>query len=101
MKKMLPFLIVVLLDFYLLPFLIKDTGSGMVILLFIIPVICLICSLIYGIKNTFKPIFPFVVTILFIPTIFIFFNSSAWIYIPINGLISFIGVYIGAQIQHE
>lgn len=55
-KKMLPYLIVNVIAFYLTPFLIKDTGSGMLILLIGFPIICFIVALIYGIKNSFQAI---------------------------------------------
>ena len=43
-KKMLPYLIVNVIAFYLTPFLIKDTGSGMLILLIGFPIICFIVA---------------------------------------------------------
>lgn len=38
---------IILIAFYIVPMLIKDTGSGMFILLIVIPLITLITSLIY------------------------------------------------------
>ena len=43
---------IILIAFYIVPMLIKDTGSGMFILLIVIPLITLITSLIYGLRNT-------------------------------------------------
>lgn len=95
-RRMLPYLIVMVLDFYLLPFLIKDTGSGMIILLIGIPVICLTVSLIYGLKNSFNWLFPLFIMLLFAPSIFIFYNDSAAIYILAYGIISLIGNFAGS-----
>ena len=95
-RKMLIYLIIIILAFYLAPFLIIDTGSGMFILLIAILIICLIVSLIYGMKNSFNWLFSLFVMLLFIPTIFIFYNDSAAIYILAYGIISVIGNFIGS-----
>ncbi len=95
-RKMLPYLVVLVFAFYLLPFLIKDTGSGMFILLIGIPMICFVVSVIYGMKNSFYWLFSLLVMLLFAPTIFIFYNDSATIYILAYGIISLIGNFIGS-----
>jgi hypothetical protein len=94
-RKMLPFLIIILLDFYLLPILIKDTGTGMMMLLAVIPSICFVCSVVYGINNSFNPFYALIVAILFVPSIFIFYNSTAWVYILGYGVIALAGNVIG------
>ncbi len=94
-KKMLPYLIINAIVFYLTPFMIKDTGSGMLILLIGFPVICFIVALIYGIKNSFNWIYSLLVMLLFVPTIFIFYNESATIYILAYGIISAFGNFLG------
>ena len=94
-RKMLPYLFVVIFAFYVLPLLIQDTGSGMLILLIGIPMICFMVSFIYGIKNSFNFLFSLLVILLFVPTIFIFYNESASIYILAYGVISLIGNFIG------
>lgn len=94
-RKMLSYLFVVIFAFYVLPLLIQDTGSGMLILLIGIPVICFMVSFIYGIKNSFNFLFSLLVILLFVPTIFIFYNDSASIYILAYGVISLIGNFIG------
>ena len=100
-KKMLPYLAVLIFDFYLLPFLIKDTGSGMLILLIGIPMICFMVSLIYGVKNSFNWLFPLLTMLLFAPSIFIFYNESAAIYILAYGIISLIGNFLGKMFRNK
>lgn len=95
LRDMIPFLAVIMLDFYLLPFLIRDTGSAMLMLLVVVPLICFVCSLVYGIKNSFCLTYAIVVAILFIPTILIFYNSTAWVYIFGYGAIALVGNAIG------
>ena len=89
---------IILIAFYIVPMLIKDTGSGMFILL-IVCLITLITSLIYGLRNTVDFIYPLIVAILFIPTLFIYYNISAWVYIIAYSLIAFIGELLGKTLQ--
>lgn len=95
-KRMLPYLLVMALDFYLLPFLISDTGTAMLILLIAVPLICVACSAVYGAKNGFHLLFCLLVAILFVPTIFVFYNSSAWIYVIGYGIAAIVGNALGA-----
>ena len=94
-KKNILYYILLLINFYFIPLFIKDTGSGMTIMLFIIPLICLLTSIFYGIKNGFNIYYVLIVAIMFVPSIFIFYNSSAWIYVLIYAFIAFLGNTIG------
>ena len=100
-KKNWIYYLIIFIAFYLVPILIKDTGSGMTILLIVIPSITLINSLIYGLRNTFDFIYPLVVAIMFIPTLFIYYNASAWIYIISYSLIALIGELLGKTLQKK
>lgn len=101
LKKNWIYYLIIFIAFYLVPILIKDTGSGMAILLIVIPLIALITSLIYGLRNTFDFIYPLVVAIMFIPTLFIYYNASAWIYIISYSLIALIGELLGKTLQKK
>jgi len=46
-KKLWPYIIVLCINFYLLPFLAQDTGTGMLLMLCIIPFIALIAAVTY------------------------------------------------------
>ncbi len=95
LKSMIPYLIVNIIAFYLLPIVIKDTGSAMAVMLLGIPLICLLTAIIYGIKNSFNFIYPLIVAILFAPTIFIFYNSTASVYIIGYGITALVGNFVG------
>jgi len=95
LKPMLPYLGIILVVFYLLPIAIQGMGSAMLILLIAIPVICFVCALLYGIKNGFNIILPIVVGLLFLPSLFIFYNETAWVYSIAYLVISLIGNLIG------
>lgn len=96
-KKMLPYLILMCISFYLFPILIQNTGMGMLILLIFMPLICFVCSFLFGLKHSFQPLFSILLSVLFIPSIFIYYNSSALIYALIYGLLSLLGLFLGAK----
>ena len=93
------YLIVIILAFYVLPAFINDTGTGIFFLLILIPIICFLTSLIYGIRHSFNLIFLLLIMILFVPTIFIFYNESAAVYVLIYGITATIGNLLGSLIK--
>ena len=97
-KKALPYLLIILIAFYVLPLFIADTGSGMFMLLLVIPVICTIVSLVYGKKEKFNLVYSLIVAVLFIPAVFIYFNDSALVYVLLYGIISLLSNYIGKMV---
>lgn len=80
---------------------IKDTGTGMLVLLVALPIISLTCSLIYSLKNGFQPLFSILLMAIYIPSVFLIYNSSAMIYALIYGVLSLIGMFIGFQISKK
>lgn len=100
-KKNWVYYFIIFITFYLIPILIQDTGSGMFILLIVIPLITLITSIIYGLRNVFDFIYPLIVAILFIPTLFIYYNIFAWVYIIAYSLIALIGEILGKTLQKK
>ena len=99
MKKrliaLIPYMIILILNFYLLPLLVKDTGMAMLIMLCIIPAITFCCSVAYGVRQGFNLNLCVTVALLFVPTIFIYYNYTAWVYIVVYALISLVGTGIG------
>ena len=65
LKKNMVFYLLLLIDFYIVPWFIKNTGSAMIVMLVIIPLICLITS--------------------------VFYNSSAWVYVVGYAVIALLG----------
>lgn len=100
-KKMITYFLASAASFYLFPLLGNSTGSFMIILLVIIPLTSLSISFIYGFKNGWNLFFPLVTGILFIPAIFIYFNSTAWVYIVGYSIISTAGVFAGKTIKNK
>ena len=95
-KKMIAYLLICAVAFYALPLWGTDTGSFIFILLIATPAICFIASLFYGVKNSFNMIYPLLVGVLFIPTLLIYYNSSASVYIIAYALIALFGNLIGS-----
>lgn len=98
-KKLLPYLMVNIICFYLLTLLMKDTGSAMFILLFVIPVITFVNAIICGKKNSFDILYPLLVMVIFLPYVLIYMNESATIYIFIYGAISLMGLIVGSRLR--
>jgi len=63
-KNMLPFLILTALYFCFLPLLSKDSNSSVIVYTWILPITCLITSIIYGINNSFNAFYVISVTII-------------------------------------
>lgn len=99
--KMLPYLAVNAAMFYLLPLAIRNTGIGMIILLAGLPVLCLITAVVYGSKNPFRWRYPLFIALLFVPSIFLFYNDSAWPYSIVYGIIALAGELIGKLLHRR
>jgi len=50
-------------------------------------------------EDNYKWIYPFIVAILFIPSVFFIYNSSALIYVIIHFIASYFGVFIGMRFK--
>ena len=88
-------LILQLLVFYVLP-IFMDTYNpfGMVLLIILLT---FILSIIIGIilKNKKKYLYPMIISLLFIPSVFIFYNESALIHSIWYLVVSYIGLGLG------
>ncbi len=97
-KKIIALLFYALLmsvTYFILPLFIKDTGSGMAVLLIVAPAITLVGALVYGIFRGFDFFLPVISAVLFLPTVFMFYNSSAWGYTVFYALVALFGNGLG------
>ena len=99
LKKNMVFYLLLLIDFYIVPWFIKNTGSAMIVMLMIIPLICLVTSIFYGIRNGFDFWYILIVAIIFMPSIFMFYNSTAWVYIVGYTVIALLGNLIALPLR--
>ena len=100
MKKMqnqFPYLLIIVLAFYGVPFINRE--SGMVTLLILFPLVCFLSAIVYGVKHSFSIVYSILVMVLFIPTIFIFYNETASIYVGIYGVITIVGNLLGSLVE--
>lgn len=79
---LLLFALILAADFFLLPLLIQDTGSAMVIMLAVSPLIVFIAAACSGLWAGFDWRLAVVTAVLFTPSIFRYYNESAWVYAP-------------------
>ena len=75
-----PYAALLAADFYLLPPLARDTGAAMLLMLCVMPLAAFITALACGMRRGFSPLLPAAAFALFLPTIPIYYNSSAWVY---------------------
>lgn len=76
LKTAVPYFGVTAAGFYLLPLCIQDTGSGMVVLLVALPVLCFCAALVYAVKRAPALWYVIGVPLLFMPTAFLFYGSD-------------------------
>ena len=93
--RLVPYAIVLAVDFYLLPALIRDTGAAMLLMLCVMPLIAFVIGVVFGAVNGFDITLTVISIILFLPTIFIFYNYTAWVYVIAYGAIVLAGNGIG------
>ncbi len=100
MKKYIIYALVLILNYNLLPMVMIDTGSAIMMLLFLMPLICVITSMVFGYKHSFDFIYLLLVFILFIPSIFIYYHTfDVMIYPVIYVVVALIGMAIGYLFQ--
>jgi len=96
--KLLPWLLVVVLDFWLLP-LFLDAGNVMLMVLIVMPGICFFASLGCGLFCGFRPLFLLCTELLYLPTVWVYYNGSALFYLTVYAAVSLLGLLIGFMIR--
>ena len=91
LRPLLPYLIMLAADFYLLPLLIRDTGAAMVLMLCVIPVLAFAVGAAYGVRRGFCPALAVAAALLFLPTVSLFYNETALVYAAVYGLLVLAG----------
>ena len=95
-NRMLPYILTMIFLFYLLPLLINDMFFAITILLIILPLSCFAIGLSYSNKYKFNIWFVLLVGLMFIPSIFVFYNYTAWPYAMVYTLFTLIGSCLGS-----
>ena len=68
-------------------------------LLLLFPLVCFLSTIVYGVKHLFSLVYCILVMVLLIPTIFIFYNEIASIYVGMYGVISIVGNLLGSFVK--
>ncbi len=100
--SVLPYLVVILASFYVLPMFILDAVTAILILWLALPAIVFICSFIYGKRSGFSLLLPIMTGIIFVPTIFTAFYkdiAGLVLYLIIYIVISLIGNIVGTALN--
>ncbi|MBR6736602.1 MAG: hypothetical protein IKL92_07070 [Oscillospiraceae bacterium] len=82
--------------FYLLPLMELDR---LMLLLIYLPLVCAVSSAVYGLWSGINFLLPALCMALFIPSIFIYYNYTAFLYGFTYYVVSVIGMVIGAGIR--
>jgi hypothetical protein len=102
LKKLIPYTIILVIVFFIIPIVtITDTRVELMITLLIVlnPIACLGTGSVFGLKHGFKLYFLMLAPLLFIPTIFIFYNSTAFLYFVLYLFFSAAGLGIGGFLR--
>jgi len=92
-KTIFPFIAVISLSYYFLP--------SPLMLVWVIPLFCCILAFIYGINNSFNPLFALFVVVLFVPLVLAIFPPSSALFYAIGyGIMALFGNVIG-MILHK
>lgn len=88
--------------FYIVPFMSKfidDKSVPIALLILINPIACIIISVFFGYNNSFNLMYVLIIPLLFLPTIFMFYNSSATYYGVLYFIFTFMGMMSGNFIK--
>lgn len=97
--KTLIILIIQLILFYLFPLTAGPTDvMGMVVIMF---AVTFVLGMVLGIieRNKIKFLFPVIIALLFIPTICIYYNWSAFSYTAVHMILSYAGLGLGILVS--
>ena len=87
------------MTYYVLPVLIEDTGSAMFILLAVVPLIVFVNSFLCGRRHNFQWVLVALAMVLFVPSIFMYYNPTALVYTFWYGVIAAAGCFAGAFLK--
>lgn len=96
---LVPYIVILGINFYLLPLFGKNTGAAMLLMLCVMPLIALVTAIIYGIRNGFCLSLPVLAFFLFLPTVYLYYNASAWPYAVVYSGLVLVGTAIGKRLQ--
>lgn len=94
-KKYYIYILIIAAFYVITPLICRDTGSAIFTLLGLLPIIVFVLSLIYAKANGYKWYLSVIVALLWFPTVFIYYNDSAFVYSLTYMTISYLGQGVG------
>ena len=80
-KSILPYWGIGLLGFYALPLIGRSAvWVSALLLLAVLPLLCLVCGIVHGLRNGFQLLLGLGLAALFVPTVWIYYNETALVY---------------------
>lgn len=76
------YVLITLVLFYAMPFAVRDTGGAFALLIVVLPASVFLLSFFTALKWGFCGLRPLLTGIFFLPAVFLFYNESAWVYVP-------------------
>ncbi len=93
-KKNYVFYLVLLGVYYLVPFIARTNELAMFAIFLLNPIVCAVLSVFYTERNGFKFRFALATAVLFLPAIFIFYNSTALVYLFVYALFAIVAGFV-------
>lgn len=98
LKEMLPYLVSADSPSMLFPVSRKTPAYYIIHLLIVLPVLCLAAGFLYGFFTGFHQVLPLLIAVLFLPTMYLYYNPSALAYAFTFLFITFVGNGVGCLI---
>ena len=95
LTKAAPYLLLFAANFYLLPLLMQNTGTAMLLTLCVMPLLTFCTALFYGARQGFHPLLPAAALLLFLPTLPLYYNVTAWPHAIIHAILALAGMSTG------
>ncbi len=97
-KIMIFSLIPIIIAFYIIPLFIVDTGTAIIFILVIIPLICFLSTIFYAFNLKSNILYPIISILLYLPTVYIYYSGETF-YVKIYALIIFLGYILGKSLN--
>ena len=98
--SLLPYVLALCMDFYLLPLLMRDTGGAMFLMLCVMPLAAFLVGVACGVRRGFRLALPAAALVLFLPALPLYYNYTAWVYAPVYALIVLAGNGLGRVLYY-
>lgn len=93
-RGLTPWLAVMLVDFYMLPLLMADIDSTLLVFTVVMPLVCVAVSAWHGWRVGVEPLLPWLAAVLWVLSVLVY-NAAAWVYAPVYAVLALVGNLLG------